>query len=76
MHDGRIQVWTRPIAPIGSFAIGVINQFDYGYPRLVNFTLQDIGLTNPGNVHLTPCNKSLLRCHNNIVGLSSYISQT
>ncbi len=34
-NNGAIQVWVRPVVPKGSFAIGVLNMKDGGYPRKV-----------------------------------------
>lgn len=45
MHEGKLQIWVRPVIPRGSMAIAVLNIHDSGYPLKVSFQLADVGLT-------------------------------
>ncbi len=41
--EGHIQVWARPVVPKGSFALGVLNMKDGGYPRKVGVKELQVG---------------------------------
>ncbi|CAD5122803.1 DgyrCDS11209 [Dimorphilus gyrociliatus] len=53
MENGAIQVWVRPLAPRGTFAIATIYTNTFGYPIKVSTKLSDLGLKNPNGYNVT-----------------------
>ncbi|XP_045204379.2 alpha-N-acetylgalactosaminidase-like [Mercenaria mercenaria] len=49
----KLQIWTRPITPHGSYAIVILNLRKGGGPSAVNFTLTDLDIYNSDGYNLT-----------------------
>lgn len=52
-HAGRFQVWRKMLSTPGAYALGVVNSSDEGMPHVLNTTLLELGLTNPGGYNVT-----------------------
>lgn len=50
---GKLQIWTRPILPSGSFAIVVLNLKDGGVPIPVRFTFSDLDMFDHHGYNVT-----------------------
>ena len=51
--DGKLQVWTKPVTPEGSFAIATIYMKQQGFPIKSSARLRDIGLTSVRGYKIT-----------------------
>ncbi|XP_067663985.1 alpha-N-acetylgalactosaminidase-like [Haliotis asinina] len=50
---GNIEIWSRPLSPVGKFAIAILNLGDGGCAAIVNTTLSYVGLTNQAGYSVT-----------------------
>ncbi|XP_046575091.1 alpha-N-acetylgalactosaminidase-like [Haliotis rubra] len=50
---GNIEIWSRPLSPVGKFAIAILNLGDGGCAAIVNTTLSYVGLTNQAGYTVT-----------------------
>ena len=53
LYGDTVQVWTRPIVPVGSFAVAIIYTKQSGYPIHVSVKLKDIGLISATGYNVT-----------------------
>lgn len=53
LQNGNIEIWSRPLSPVGKFAIAILNLGEAGCAAIVNTTLSYIGLTNQGGYKVT-----------------------
>ncbi|XP_046575089.1 LOW QUALITY PROTEIN: alpha-N-acetylgalactosaminidase-like [Haliotis rubra] len=50
---GAIQVWRKPLAVNGTFAVAVLNTDNQGMPTKVTLTPAQIGVPNPNGINIT-----------------------
>lgn len=53
LYDQKFQVWTRPVVPVGSFAIAAIYFVLHGSPVHVTMSLFQLGLNSTRGYNIT-----------------------
>jgi hypothetical protein len=53
LYDDKFQIWTRPISPVGSFAIAAVYFKQQGNPLHVSLQLSAISLTAARGYNIT-----------------------
>lgn len=53
LQTGDVQVWTRPVTPVGSVAFALVNFGYRGTPTRVSVTIRSLGLTFSGGYNIT-----------------------
>lgn len=53
INNTDVEVWSKPILPVCSFAVAFLQLSNHGNPTLVSVFGRDIGLTNPDGYDVT-----------------------